>query len=245
MALSFENRVNQLYMKLNDADDDIVEWLRKNCTETTTIKEVANSLYVAPNTVFRLAKKLGYNGFSEMRFAIVRERQSGAVWDWLSAADADLRDSIVRTMELVDENQVEQLVKKIIQSDKVVVCGIGLNQFFGQLLVRYLRYGGIKDTVFEFDHDIRMLTENDMAIFISNSGETTIVTDLAKTAKKTGATIVSITDVHYNSLQKLADINLYFYSGFFKNEIAPDYTGLAVLVRLIANVLWNMNNSAA
>ena len=237
MNLSFENRVNQLYMRLNEADDEIVDWLRMNCTENTTIKEVANSLYVAPNTIFRLSKKLEYSGFSEMRYALAKEKQQGESKYGLNVVDSDLHDSIGRTLELIDGQVVDRIVSRLREAGKIVVCGMGTNEFFCNLLVMYMHHAGLSNAVFDFDYSVRELTEDDMVFFLSVSGENPRIVKLALEAKQKGATLVSITDVHYNSVQKLSDYNLYYYSDFLKNELAPDYTGLAILVRLLRNAL--------
>ena len=244
MKLSFENRVNQLYMRLNEVDDEIIDWLRKNCTETTTLKEVANNLYVAPNTVFRLAKKLDYVGFSEMRYALAREKHGDQARYGLNIDDADLRDSIGRTLELIDRKQIEQIVDLARKKDKVVVCGMGTNEFFCNMLVTYMHYAGISNAVLDFEYSIRNLTANDMAVFVSVSGENQRIVNLAREAKEKGAVLVSITDVHYNTVQKLADYNLYFYSGVLKHELTPDYTGLAIIVRMFGNILLGSDEKA-
>ncbi len=47
--------------KLNDTDDQIVEYIRKNREEIgdISIQAMAKGLYTVPNTIVRFAKKLG------------------------------------------------------------------------------------------------------------------------------------------------------------------------------------------
>ena len=70
--MKFEERVLQQEFTLNDTDDLIVDYIRKNKAnlEHLSIQKVAEDLYLVPNSIMRLCKKLGYKGFAEMKFLV-------------------------------------------------------------------------------------------------------------------------------------------------------------------------------
>lgn len=73
--MKFEERVLQQEFTLNDTDDAIVDYIRKNRNrlDKLSIQKVAEELYLVPNAIMRLCKKLGYKGFAEMKFLIKSE----------------------------------------------------------------------------------------------------------------------------------------------------------------------------
>ena len=238
MRPSFETKVRQPSLNLTDVEDEIIDWLRKNCTETTTLREISEDLFIAPNTVFRMAKKLGYCGFSEMRYAIVSERDQRSFSKQTAGADEEIWDSIWRTINLMDAGILDELTRKLKQCRKIRVRGFGPNEYYCRMLVSYLQYGDIYGAAFDEGYSLEDMDDRDMLIFISNSGETPMLVELAEEAKSRGIFTVAVTNAHGNSLQKLADISLFFYSGYYIYQPFPDYIGLAVLIREIANMLW-------
>ena len=79
--MNFIDRVKKYEYKLNDTDDLIIEFLTEHQSEinSISIKDIASKLYVAPNTIMRLAKKLEYSGFSELKALLnVREMKSNS-----------------------------------------------------------------------------------------------------------------------------------------------------------------------
>lgn len=56
------------------------------------------------------------------------------------------------------------------------------------------------------------MTENDMIFLVSLSGENNKINNFAKDLNKKGITIISITESGNNTLSKLSDINIQFYT---------------------------------
>ena len=63
--MKFEDRVLKYEFQLNDTDDEIIDYIRKNKQQINklSIQKIASDLYTVPNSVVRLAKKLGYTVF--------------------------------------------------------------------------------------------------------------------------------------------------------------------------------------
>ena len=71
--MNFEERVLRHEDQLNETDDDIVAYIRSHRQEIMklSIQKIAADLFIAPNAVMRLSKKLEYSGFSELKFSVL------------------------------------------------------------------------------------------------------------------------------------------------------------------------------
>lgn len=70
--MNFEERVYEHEWQLNETDDDIIDYIQKHKSDIMklSIQKIAADLYIAPNAVMRLSKKLEYSGFSELKFSL-------------------------------------------------------------------------------------------------------------------------------------------------------------------------------
>ena len=98
--MKFEERVLQQEFTLNDTDDLIVDYIRKNKAnlEHLSIQKVAEDLYLVPNSIMRLCKKLGYKGFAEMKFLVNNEVSENLDIQKL------LSKNLYKSMELINYN---------------------------------------------------------------------------------------------------------------------------------------------
>ena len=68
------------YDKMNATEIKILQYIIKNTDEIQkiTVKELSQRLFVSKTTIINLAKKLGYEGFSELRFFLknISERKT-------------------------------------------------------------------------------------------------------------------------------------------------------------------------
>ena len=247
--MRFEERVAINLLRLNDVEDDIVDYLRDPTNRKKKIRDMAADLFIAPNTIFRLAKKLGYSGFAQMMFALENEERCQNEEDLQaleSLYEPEVSKHITRTIRAIDKKQIKLLLQKIVNADTVISFGVGDTRFFSELLVKYLRSGERYDSqririLCDSEYSISRLKENDVAVLISVSGESDWIIDLAKLARQRGAFCAGITMDSDNTLRKNVDFSLTFSSEDInvKNFIAPDLTGLMILLRYIANMYWN------
>ena len=138
MKESFDSRVQKMIFSLSDTEEEIVQYLRKNKSSLGTIREVADKLYVVPNTLFRLAKKLGYDGWSEMRYAVINDSAPRGSFSNLLPTSSKTLLNLSKTIESLRNDDVEYLLKKIDASDTTVIYGIGDNKYFCELFIKYL-----------------------------------------------------------------------------------------------------------
>lgn len=73
--LPFHHRVNLSLLKLTNTDHKIIEYIKLNVEKiiNQSIQKTSEELLLAPNSIVRLSKKLGYNNFSDMKLSLKKE----------------------------------------------------------------------------------------------------------------------------------------------------------------------------
>lgn len=240
--MRFEERVHKYEYKLNDTDDQIIEYILQNKPEfvNKSIQSLAAAFFTVPNTITRLSKKLGYDGFSHFKNSIKDEINTSNVVN-----EEGSYYLIQKTFELLDMEQIEKISKLIHDAKHVLFFGVGDSADFCEMMVRNLRVAG-KGAEFsihrhEVLHRIEEMNKQDVLFLISLSGETEQVLEMAEQAKPRGITIVSLTHFSRNSLEKLASFNLYCYSPkkVMNGYNITDKTPLMVVLQAISQLYWD------
>ncbi len=121
------------------------------------------------------------------------------------------------------EKDVNELVRTLLNSDHVFVAGAGRSGLIAKAFAMRLMHLNIRVHVIG-ETITPSLTENDLFLGLSGSGETTRVVSAAKTAEEIGAKIVVITSYPDSKLGKLADL-VVKVPGRIKKAEQKSYTG--------------------
>lgn len=239
----FEDRVHKFEYKLNDTDDQIIEFIMNNKKEMVhiSIQALAAQLFTVPNTLTRLSKKLGYDGYSHLKNSIKEELQSDDTLE-----KDELHQNIQRTLSLLDPDKLAITVKMIQDAERVLFFGVGDSMPFCEMMVKNLKIAG-KLTEFhahrhDIMHEINHLKKDALLFFISLSGETPQVLELAKLCKEKQLRSISLTHFSRNSLQSLADVNLFCYSPrqTIDGYNITDKTPLMIIIRALSLHYWQL-----
>ncbi|MEH7514273.1 MurR/RpiR family transcriptional regulator [Gottfriedia acidiceleris] len=246
--LQFQERIQKYEYKLNDTDDQIVEFILNNKEEVVgfSIQYLASRLFTVPNTITRLSKKLGFDGFSQMKNSLKEEIFKQDVF-----TDEDsLTFNIHKTIGLIDQNKLALTTKLIQEARRVLFFGVGDTAPFCEMMIKNLKVVGKQAEYYFHRHDMLYELsrlepkENNLLFLISLSGETAQVLDVAELAKQRGIKLISLTHFSKNSLQQIADVNLYCYSPNKKfNEYnITDKTPLLLVLRALSEFYWKASN---
>ncbi|PLR85044.1 MurR/RpiR family transcriptional regulator [Bacillus canaveralius] len=240
-----EERARKYEYKLNDTDDQIIEYIMSNkrLVVSLSIQSLAASLYTVPNTITRLSKKLGYDGFSQLKNSLKDELETEL--EGHGELEGDLHATVQKTLQLIDMDKIEMVSKVLRDAKKILVYGVGDTVPFCEMLVKNLKVTG-KQTEFyihphEIRHGIEELKSKDVLFLISLSGETDQVLKMAELGKDRLITIISLTHFNANALQKLADINLYCHAPkkVLNGYNVTDKTSLVIVLRVLSEYIWN------
>lgn len=131
--MRFEERAHKYEYKLNDTDDQIIEYIIKNkeAVVHSTIKKISSDLFTVPNTIMRLSKKLGYDGFSHMKNSIRTELEKGE-----TPIENSTYQNIQKTFELIDEEVIRMSAKTIHDAKHVLFYAVGNSSDLCNTMVR-------------------------------------------------------------------------------------------------------------
>lgn len=247
--MDFEKRVHDKEFKLNDTDDSIIQYIRENKENIhkISIQKIANDLFISPNAIMRLSRKIGYSGFSELKFSLQGETAPQEYKTVTSKMFDKIPQNIARTLDISDENNIDQAVKLMNKANKILFAGVGDSVYFCELFGRYLRCLNRKVEYFTHIHDIEYSSnqyeEGDMIVVISASGETQRLVDLARKAKFRNVTLICMTHFGENSLSKICDLQVSFWGEkrIVNHYNVTDYIGLMMTIRYICEKFWKDN----
>jgi 6-phospho-3-hexuloisomerase len=126
-----------------------------------------------------------------------------------------------RTIELISDEEAEELVNKILESNKIFVAGAGRSGFMGKSFVMRMMHMGI-DAYIVGETVTANLEPGDLLIIGSGSGETKTLVPIAEKAKNIGGTVAAITISPDSTIGKLADIVVKL-PGAPKDQSTGDY----------------------
>jgi DNA-binding MurR/RpiR family transcriptional regulator len=234
-------------------DPDVV--VKNTITEASGISKCSEA------TWFRLAKKLGYNGYLEMRADFGGHldacRQSpepaqiyadiGRDSTPIQAAEKVFESSINAlgdTIRLLDESAYNHAVEALCGAERIMFCGVGDAHTVVRSAYQKFFFAGVR--VFENpDADLQyiaisQMTPRDVVVAISYSGKTRSVVGLVKYARSQGVTVLSVTNFPNTPLTKNSDIVL-MTAAFEKNTggdiVSKRITQLALVESLYVNYL--------
>jgi arabinose-5-phosphate isomerase len=122
------------------------------------------------------------------------------------------QQAIADLSQYIDQNFVDACELILACKGKVVVCGMGKSGHIGHKISATLASTGTPAFFMhpaEANHgDLGMLTEQDVLLAISNSGETSELLALLPVVKRLGVPIIAMSNSISNTLARYAEVNL-------------------------------------
>ncbi len=195
----------------------VFTYLDKNKEEVIdlSVKELSDKTFVSTATVMRVAKKLGYSGFTELKYAIKQELDHRIEQTQTTKSLEVVKQNLLNEVSITKDNLPDDEVKKvaeILKSKKRIhmfAKGLTLNVLeyaSKQLQTAYRPVYLYNDTHIAYIN-AETFSEDDVIFLASLSGKTHQVIRVAQIAKSRGATLITITGRRINELSKMGDIN--------------------------------------
>ncbi|MDA9030577.1 MurR/RpiR family transcriptional regulator [Candidatus Pseudothioglobus singularis] len=157
---SFESLINSFEGKLTDADQELISIILGEPSEAVYLSsaELASKAAVHASTVVRLARKLGFDGFPEMRQKLrqdveFKKNSSDKIRQRIDLIEkgsnlSDLIESeiaaIAAISNTVSQNQIDEVVNKIYKAKSIFIVGRGSAAPLMTHFERRLRRSGIQ-----------------------------------------------------------------------------------------------------
>ncbi len=209
--MRFDERVLFYGDKLNDTDDQIVGYVKQNRSSVYafTLQKIADDLFTVPNTIMRFCRKMGYESFTAFKNEMKHE-QFGQV------SNGNQQNQVVLyNFELIDSQREDRVIKKLLHSRKIVFFAVGQTANICEIYARNFQRIDQKSTFYVDRHEVMYEiehTKNTTFFFVSLTGETEQIIEMAQMVKAAGHTLISLTHLSQNRLEQLSDFPLYCYS---------------------------------
>lgn len=207
---------------------DFIKQKQEDISKYSTTK-IAKETYTSPSVLVRIAKKLGFNGWIELKNAYVEELTY--LHKHFKNIDANIpfsgddsllsvanklgqlkTESILDTLSLIDSESLLQAIQLLDRSDNTGVFGLSNIIFQAEEFAYKMRHIGSKIQTFPIQNtmfqEAAMMNSNDCAIFVSYSGESDPLFTVVDILKKKHVPIIAITSIGDSRLSKLADITM-------------------------------------
>jgi len=218
-------RIRMMLPDMSPFEARITEFLLRNdFDDTLPLKQVADVAGVSEAMVVKTAKKLGFDGFCELRAALVEYKRLPSVDLHQEVTPDDTAQMIVQkvfrtsiqaleeTLAILDIAAFERAAELIHSSRQRDFYGLGGSaQIARDVAHKFLRIG-IRASVFDDTHMMAMsanlLGPGDLAIAFSHSGRSAGLVDAVQFAKSNGASIIAISNYDTGPIAEIADVVL-------------------------------------
>jgi RpiR family transcriptional regulator, repressor of rpiB and als operon len=219
-------RIRSLLPTLTPLEAGVVTALLKKRTidKRTLLKWVADEMGVAESTVVKIAKKLGFSGFRALRSALAEYNNfpTSQLHAELFANDSAGKivqkvvqaamKALEQNLTVIEQTAIEKAAKYLSSSVFRDFYGVGGSaQVARDAAFKFLRIG-VRVSVFDDSQMMLMsaclLEKTDVAVAFSHSGQTSVVIDAVRQARKNGTRIIGVTNCRTSILAQESDVVL-------------------------------------
>lgn len=218
-------RIRMMLPDMSVMEQRITELLlARDFDDTLPLKQVADDSQVSEAMVVKTAKKLGFDGFRELRAALVEYKRLPSVDMHEEVTPEDTAEMILKkvfrtsvqaleeTLAILDIAAFKRAADLIHVSRQRDFYGLGGSaQIARDAAHKFLRIG-IRASVFDDTHMMAMsanlLGPGDLAIAFSHSGRSSGLVDAVQFAKGNGASIIAVSNYDTGPIAELSDVVL-------------------------------------
>ena len=256
-------QMQAIYGTLKKAEKKAADYLilTTEDVDTLSIQEFALHAGCSEATVVRLSKKLGYNGYPELKRDFAAFDNTSEIHGYSDILNDDPPLEVMRkvfesssqglmdTLNILNPEAYNSALQSLISARRILFCGLGdAGTVAMEAHLRFLRIG--VQSLHATDPDAQLiyatqLKPNDILFAISHSGRSRQIHEVVKVAKDRGATIILVTNFPVSSLSKKSDIIL--QTAVFSKNITGEImskrlTALCIIESLYINFLLNAGN---
>lgn len=206
--------IESCYPSLSKSETKVADYIlsEKGNIIYETLLEISKKIKVGEATILRCVKKLGFNGFQDLKLQIAKDDKPDDETyheNFIDSIAANMTNCILNTKSVLDIDQLNMAINLIQNSNKLFFYGVGASGLAAsEAQSRFIRMGktglAITDNHFQLMYS-STCEENDVILVLSLSGHTKDIIESIKVAKKQNAKIIAITNYLLSPLAQLAD----------------------------------------
>lgn len=240
--------------EFSNSERVIIDYILKekmNIKDMTT-KDIANATYTSPSTLIRIAHKMKFKGWNELKEAYLKEEaylethfldvdanfpftNDDTIMSIASKLAILKKEAIDDTLSLVTHDDLQKAVQTIRKASSIYVFAVSNNglitQEFAHNMSRIQKKVTICNLQGELVYSAMNADSHSIAIIVSYSGETPILSRVIQALKVNQIPIIAITNIGENTVSKNADVvlrictreKLYSKIATFSTDISFEY----------------------
>lgn len=195
--------IESFYETFTNSERTIADFFIENVNklEDFSAANISEKLHISEATLTRFSKKCGYSGYREFIYDyksnIVEESNENIHRQLTKNILVDYEEILKKTYSLIDEEQIEHIIKLFTNSKRVYFYGIGSSGLVAQeMKSRFMRLGLICDAFIDADMikmNSALLDENCLVIALSISSDSITILSALEQANQNKATTVLFT----------------------------------------------------
>lgn len=229
------------YDELNDTEKEMVSYIVDHLEDllNLSINDLAKILKSSRSSILRLSQKLGYRGYSQMKYEMLTAMQTKEVIP--INLEEQFHKDIQRTFELANQVNFMPLLQAIDNAQQLIVYATGFvqNNYAKQFSSELFMYGKPNFLVSgetNFNVIANTLTEEDLVIIVSYSGNTPAIQNTVHLLNIKKVPICSITHLSKNFLTDASRYSLFYEVSEIPlpNGTGNSLNALGVLMTILA-----------
>lgn len=194
---------------------------------------MGKALGISDSSIIRYTKSLGCSGFPDFKLQLTAQSPQAVsfprqdIYEGINASDSTrsiiekskhlFADKIEQSLNLIEAETVEQCAQLLINSNKVVLAGIGTSALVASDINHKLIRAGLT-VQFNLDYHTQivqasLLKSDDVLLVVSARGETQEMIEAIELAHQARATVIALTRYGKDKVAQLADFVIpYSYS---------------------------------
>lgn len=208
--------INEHYQQLNDNDIHIIQMINQNIhlIHRLKIQEIADISHTSISSIHRLARKLGFDGYSDFKAYIKLNRQtSKPSTDIIESLEQDLQQTM-KHLKMIDFDYISEQIN---QAPYIYIYGTGVAQLnVARDAQRHFLSINKRVMVINDENELKIamnqMNKDDLIFIISLSGETSHLRENVEIMHTRNISYISITTLKDNYLAQNASHNIYVNS---------------------------------
>ena len=241
--MNFEQRIQVHYDTLTENEKEMIFYINHHKLEVIKLSavEFGEKLLSSKSSVSRLAQKLGYRGFTEMKYGIEQDLYQKA----LAPTDlvANLKTNIDKTFKYAEQVNFQPLLDAMKEAENILIYATGFTQNnyskdFSNDLFLSSRPNFLISGETNFEMISHTLKQQDLVIITSLSGDTPAIQNTIKYLNMNKIPVCAVTRFGKNFLSDHSDYQLYYETSGIPGPIIENgevMIGLNIILAILAN----------
>ena len=209
------------YDSFSKTEKKIADFLMQNPDEILPlyITELAERCGTSEATVVRFSKRLGFDGYQQLKIAIAQDSDTHPVNESILHSDGageifqkvceDIYCSLEKTKKAIDATTLEKVCQALISADEILIFGLGNSASVAADAAHKMLRLGLNAHAYTDNHMQAIVAshtnEKSVVLGISHSGSSKDVVRALRICQANGATTVSLTNAGTSPIYKVSN----------------------------------------